>query len=98
MGVDRLDVFTARMTHQSFADFLHDPGLHQAGVERVAQVMEAEVANLGPAQRGLPRSLDLVDRVAPEGEGQAFVLPVLSEKLKESPSEWNLTSFPAGRL
>src|SRR4249920_2227062 len=45
MGVDGIDVFTARMPHQCLADFLHDARFHEPRVKRVAEVMEPAIAN-----------------------------------------------------
>ena len=52
------------MTHERHADFLQDAGLHQAGVEGVAEIVETDVADFGVFERRLPRALDDADRTA----------------------------------
>ena len=42
------------MAHQRHADFLQDTGLHEAGVEGVPKVMEAQVPNTSVFQCGFP--------------------------------------------
>jgi len=58
------------MAHKSFPDFLHDPGFHQPGIERVAEIMEAVVPDPRPSDGGLPSGLYLVDRVLMERKHQ----------------------------
>jgi len=36
VGIDGVDLATAGMPHQGFADFLHDSRFHQAGIKGVA--------------------------------------------------------------
>src|SRR5258706_480449 len=42
--IDRVHVLAAGMAHEGLSDFLHDAGFHQARVEGVSEVMEAEMA------------------------------------------------------
>ena len=49
------------MAHERHADFLQDAGLHQAGVEGVAEIVETDVAELRVFKRGLPGTLHDAD-------------------------------------
>ena len=45
--VGGVDPRTCGVAHERHADFLHDTGFHQAGVERVAEIVETHVTDLG---------------------------------------------------
>jgi len=96
--VDRVHVLAAGVSHQHLANFLQNPGFHQARVEGVAQVMEPEVAEACPSQRRLPAGLEPMNRPAIEGEDDSFRLPICFQELAEPPRERNFPSFPARRL
>ena len=60
------------MAHERHANFLQDAGLHQAGVEGVAQIVKSDVADFGVLQRGFPRALDDADGLALVFDDEAF--------------------------
>lgn len=76
VGVNGVHIFAARMTHERLADVLHDARFHEPRIERVAEVMEAVVADARAADRGLPRGFDLLNRVVVKRENQPRSLPV----------------------
>jgi hypothetical protein len=91
VGVRRVNLRTSRVAHERHADFLKDAGLHQARVEGVAEVVEANVPDSGTLERGLPRLLYEVDRAAVEIDHDAIRLLVLEEERPESVRERNLS-------
>lgn len=91
-----MHVFAARMPHESLANFLHDSGLHEAGIERVPEIVESVIPDLGPLDSVLPSGFDPVKRSAVEGEDVPFVLAVRQEKIEEPPGEWDLASLSSG--
>lgn len=86
------------MTHEGLADFLHDAGFHEPGVERVPKVMETDVADARAADGGLPCGLDCPHGMTFEGEDQAFRLWAKSEKIEQPVCERNLSRLAAGGL
>src|ERR1700682_5967523 len=66
--VNGVDVFTARMAHERFADFLHDSRFHEPRIECVAEVVEAVVTDTGAPNGVPPSSLYFVDGTVAEGE------------------------------
>jgi len=62
------------MAHERHANFLQDAGLHQAGVEGVAKIVKANVADTGALERGFPRALDDADRLALIAEDETLAL------------------------
>ena len=60
------------MAHERHANFLQDAGLHQASVERVAEIMETDVADARISQCGFPRALDDANRAAPKADDESF--------------------------
>ena len=62
------------MAHQRHANFLHDAGLHKAGIESVAEIMEANVADPSMSENRLPRCFDDPNRSVPECHNKAFGL------------------------
>ena len=77
MGVNRIDFFAARMPHEGFADLLHDAGFHEAGVERMAEIVKSHVADSGVFQRRFPGALHYANRTAAEIDHEAVGLAVL---------------------
>lgn len=69
------------MAHECHAHFLQDTGLHQARVERMAEIVETCVADTGVLQCGIPRALHDADGLAAKLDHQAFGLAVLTEEL-----------------
>ena len=65
------------MAHERHADFLQDAGLHQAGIEGVAEIMETDVAELRIFERRLPRTFYDTDWLVFVADDQAFGLAVL---------------------
>ena len=72
------------MPHQGLANFLHHPRFHEPRVERVAEVMEAAVADARAADSGLPSGLNDPNGLAVESKEQTLVLPQ-SEKQGMNP-------------
>jgi hypothetical protein len=64
------------MTHERHADFLQDAGFHQARIERVAEVVKTDGAEIRVFERGLPRTLHDADWLAFVADDQAFGLAV----------------------
>ena len=62
------------MSHERHAHFLHDAGLHKAGIKGVAEIMEADVTDPSVPENRFPRRLDDPDRLAPELNDEAFDL------------------------
>ena len=86
------------MAHERHPDFLEDARFHQAGVERVAQIVETDGAKFGVPKRGCPRAFDGPDRLALVVDDQPSVLAVLKQKLMEPLSQGDLARLPFGRL
>ena len=82
------------MTHERHADFLQDMGLHQAGVERMAEVVKADVANSGGFDRGLPATLHDANWLLFVGHNQSGGLATLKEKRQEAIGQGNFPRFP----
>src|SRR5208337_4619859 len=86
------------MTHEGLSYFLHDPGFHQSGVEGVAQIVKAVVANSCPADRRRPRRFDSAQRSAFEEEHESFFLPSRREEFKETGGERDFPRLTARRF
>lgn len=69
------------MAHERHANFLQDAGLHQASVERVAEIMETDVADARISQCGFPRALDDADRATTEVDHQSPFFPTFKQVL-----------------
>ena len=69
------------MAHERHADFLQDAGLHEASVERVAEIVETDVAKSCVSQRGRPRAFDDPDWLSLVVDDQPAVLAVFKHKL-----------------
>src|SRR5271154_1558681 len=97
MGVEGIDFLARGVAHEGHPHVLHDAGFHEPGVERVAKIMEAEIADARPPDCRLPRRLDPLDRTAFEGENQAdgFLTGKPYEKLRESRGERDFAGLPA---
>jgi hypothetical protein len=80
VGVRCVNFRACGMAHERHADLLQDAGLHQAGVKRVAKVMEANVADSGVLEPRFPRALHNADRLAVKDDNQAFRLAVLEQE------------------
>lgn len=96
MGIDGVDVFTARMAHERFADFLHDACFHKPRVERVTEVMETVVADARAADGSLPSGLDDADRLTLEGEEQALLLAFGLKEIVDAGGKGNLPPLASG--
>ena len=96
MRVDRIDLLARRVTHKGLSDFLHNAGFEQARVKGVAQVVEADGAQTGTAERRLPGGLDPRDRFFVEGEEQPFRLTSEAEVVEDAVGERNRTALAAG--
>src|SRR5665213_2779004 len=81
------------MAHERHADFLQDAGLHQAGVEGVAEIVETDVAELRVFERGLPRALHDADWLVFVADDQAFGLAVLKYFLQHRQSKGLIVSY-----
>jgi hypothetical protein len=44
VGVNRVDFRARRVAHERHPDFLEDARFHEAGIERVAKIVETDVA------------------------------------------------------
>jgi hypothetical protein len=86
------------MSHERHPDFLEDARFHQAGVERVAEIVETDVPQLCVFKRGRPRAFDNPDRLALVVDDQAAFFPVLKQELEEPFGQRNLARLPFGRL
>ena len=65
------------MTHKRHANFLHDAGFHEAGVERVAEIVETHVADSGICECRFPSALDDANRTAAKVDDKAVGLALL---------------------
>jgi len=77
VGVGRVNFRAWGMTHERHADFLQDAGFHQARIERVAEVVETDGAEIRVFERGLPRTLHDADWLAFVADDQSCGLAVL---------------------
>ena len=98
VGVGRVNFRAWGMTHERHADFLQDAGLHQAGIEGVAEIVETDVAELRVFERSLPRTLHDADWLVFVANDQAFGLAVLKQVLQEPFGQGNLSGLPFGCL
>jgi len=67
------------MAHERHADFLHDAGFHEAGVERVAEIVEPHVADSGICECRLPGALHDPNRTAAKVDDKAVGLALLKQ-------------------
>ena len=67
------------MAHERHANFLQNAGLHQAGVERVAEIMKTEVAESCITQRRVPSGFDDANRLVPEADDDPLLLAFLRQ-------------------
>ena len=81
------------MAHERHADFLQDAGLHQAGVEGVAEVVETDVANPAVLECGLPGSLQDPDLLSAKAEDNVLVLAGARKQLEEPRGKRDLPCF-----
>ena len=72
VGIGRVDVFSTRMAHKRLANIRDDSGFHEPRVERMAEIMEAEIADARTADGGLPCGLWRPHRLAAVEEDQAL--------------------------
>ena len=72
--IGRVNFRTSGMAHERHAYFLHDAGLHKAGIKGMAEIMEADVTNLSVSENRFPRRLDDPDRLAAELNEEPFRL------------------------
>ena len=86
------------MAHERHPDFLEDARFHQAGIERVAQIVETNGSELGVPECRCPRAFDGPDRLGLVVDDQPSVLAVLKQKLMEPLSQGDLARLPFGRL
>ena len=77
MGVNRVNFRARRVAHERHPDFLEDARFHQAGVERVAEIVKTDVANFCVSKRGCPRAFDDPDLLALVVDDQPAFFPVL---------------------
>lgn len=81
------------MAHQRHADFLQDAGLHQAGVEGVAEVVETDVANPAVFEGRFPGGLENPDLLSAVAENNVLVLAGARKLLEEPRCKRNLPCF-----
>lgn len=90
MCVGRVNFRARRVAHERHANFLQDARFHQAGVERVAEIVKTDVAKLRVLERGCPRALHDANRLALIVDDQSAVFAALKQKLEEPFGQWNL--------
>ncbi len=95
MGVDGVDFLARGVAHEGLPHVLHDARFHEPGVEGVAKIVKAEVADARPSDRRLPGGFDPVDRMAFEREYQSFRFMAGGEERRESRGERDLAGLPA---
>ena len=93
MRVSRLHLRTGGMSHERHANFLHDAGFHQPGIERMAEIVETYVADSGILKRGFPRAFDDAKGAIFVCENQAHGFLVFDQKLKQPVTQRNLARF-----
>src|SRR5437016_14250556 len=81
------------MAHQRHANFLHDAGLHQPGVESVAEIMKPHVPDACFFESRPPCRLDDLDRVAAELNQQTARLALRAEQLEQARGKRELARF-----
>jgi hypothetical protein len=91
VGISRMYVLPAGMTHQSLADVLHNTGFHKAGIEGVTRIMEAEPPNAGAPKRPFPGGLDDVDWLIMKREDQPVPLCLAFQQLLDACGQWDLS-------
>ena len=96
VSVGRVNFRPRGMAHKRHADFLQDAGLHQAGIECVAEIVKADVAELRVFERGAPRALHDADWLVFVADDQAFGLAVLKQKLQEPVGQRDFPRLPFG--
>src|SRR5258708_7318960 len=84
VGVDGVDVFTARMPHQRLADFLHDASFHEPRVECVTEVMKPAITDASTADGSDPSGLDDADRFTLKREEQTLLLAFGKKKIVDA--------------
>src|SRR5580700_536406 len=87
MGVEGIDFFARGVAHKGLPHVLHDSRFHEPGVEGVAKILKAEVADARSPDCRLPGRFDPADRTVFEGEDQPFRLVAGGKEFRESRRE-----------
>jgi len=97
MGIEGIDFFARRMTHEGLPHVLHDARFHEPGVKHVAKILETEITDAGSSDRRFPCGLNALDRTALEGEYEAlrFVAANVGEDFREPRGERDLAGLSA---
>jgi len=86
MGIEGIDFLARGVAHEGLPHVLHDARFHEPGVEGVAKIVKAEVADARLPDGCFPGSFDSVDRTAFESEYQPFGFMAGGEEFGESVS------------
>ena len=89
VGISGVHPRSCGVAHERHANFLHDTGLHQAGIKGVAKVVKADVSNRSSSERGLPRAFYDADRSAFVFKDQSLLLAALKQMLQQAPGQGN---------
>ena len=84
------------MAHERHANFLHDSGFHQARIEGVAKIVEADVSDSGIFQRRFPGPLNDANGPALVIKDQSLWLAMLKQMLRQAPGQGNFPGLPFG--
>jgi len=98
VGIGCVDGLAGGVAHEGHADLLQDARLHEPGVEGVAQVVEADVADARPPQGAAPPALDDADGLALVGDDGALALAARREEPVEAVGQRDLPRLALRRL
>ena len=84
------------MTHERHADVLDHPGLHQARIEAVTQIVKAKVAEPSAFQPAEPAFADPGELLTVKGEHYSLLLRRLRQQGEQAICEGDLAPFPFG--
>ena len=90
VGVNGVNFGCGRVAHQSHPHFLEDASLHEAGVEGVAEIVKADVADTGVSQRSLPSSFYDADGLAVKLDHEALGVLAFTKEFIQAFRKWNL--------
>lgn len=86
------------VSQEGHADLARNTELKQAGVEGVAQIVEADIPDSRSADGGFPAGFKAADRPAFEGEDQSGTLLPTGKEIENPFGQGNFAGFSLWRL
>lgn len=86
------------MTHQSFANFLHNSSFHQPRVERVPQIVKAQGSDVRSSQRAFPSGFESMNGTIVKGKDDPFLFLAGVQQTKQPITKRDLARFTSRGL